>query len=448
MLSSLILICSISIFYVVIILLLGWLQHGNILEMFTIAVSLAVAAIPEGLPIVVTVTLALGVMRMAKKNAIAKKLPVVETLACVNVVCSDKTGTLTQNRMEVVELYTPDHNVVHVGGDSFKCDRENGENVLYYPSITKIVKIGTICNNAHWKDGKLIGQAVEKALLSLAEKLNCLNIRENYVRISEHSFRSDQKWMAVNVLKKQECVPSNDNKDSVWFMKGSLETVLRQCSHMSYDQTPLSTKTRHCLEGVANQMARRGHRVLAFAEGQDLMNLGFVGLAAFSDCLRDGVALAVADLLNGGVEVKMITGDSFETAQAVAKDIGILKEDSVCISGEELEKFESLSNKLVELVNCASVFYRVTPVHKVTIVKALQLSGKVVAMTGDGTNDAIAVKRAEIGIAMGVVGTDVCREAADLILTDDNFSTILRAVEEGKGIYYNIRNFVRFQLST
>lgn len=433
------------------ILLLGWFQGRNILTMFTIGVSLAVAAIPEGLPIVVTVTLALGVIRMARKHAIVKRLPVVETLGCVNVVCSDKTGTLTQHIMEATQIYTASRKACQVtssrkshGVGSVICD---GVKVTIdsHPDVIKAIEVACVCNNAQLEGDKLLGQPTEGALLFLGQKVGMCNTRDRYTRLEERTFSSDQKWMAVCVRKNKN---SLENEKGVWFMKGALEVVLRHCTTVYPSNMPLSLKERAHFEGVSAEIGKQGLRVIALAQGEDLNRLCFIGMIGMWDPPRVGVISAISELTNGGVDVKMITGDSLETAQAIADNLGILTHSALCLSGDELDQLGTNPQHLSATVNRTSVFYRVSPRHKVVIIKSLQCINKIVAMTGDGTNDAVAVKRADIGIAMGRAGTDVCREAADMILTDDNFTTILSAVEEGKGIYYNIRNFVRFQLST
>nr|DBA16717.1 TPA: hypothetical protein GDO54_002259 [Pyxicephalus adspersus] len=345
------------------IMLIGWLQGKPLLSMFTIGVSLAVAAIPEGLPIVVTVTLALGVMRMAKKRVIVKKLPIVETLGCCNVICSDKTGTLTANEMTATKLITSDGFHAEVTGVGY--DEKGTVNLLPTNeelrdfsniSVGKLVEAGCVANNAVIRNGTLMGQPTEGALLVLAMK--------------------EESWFRIS----------------------------------------------------------RTAAVLALASGPELGNLVFLGLIGIIDPPRSGVSEAVQILLDSGVSVKMITGDALETAQAIA------------ISGEELDRLDEAS--LSSVVTKVSVFYRTSPKHKLKIIKALQRTGAIVGMTGDGVNDAVALKSADIGVAMGKTGTDVSKEAADMILVDDDFSTIMNAIEEGKGIFHNIKNFVRFQLST
>uniref|UniRef100_A0A673B2S3 P-type Ca(2+) transporter n=1 Tax=Sphaeramia orbicularis TaxID=375764 RepID=A0A673B2S3_9TELE len=391
-----------------VIMLVGWLQGKRILDMFTIGVSLAVAAIPEGLPIVVTVTLALGVMRMVKKRAIVKKLPIVETLGCCNVICSDKTGTLTKNEMTVTQLFTSDGLHAEVTGVGYNGAGEvllDGETIHGFscPSVSRIVEVGCVCNDSIIRSHTLLGRPTEGALIALAMKMGLESIQQEYVRVEEHPFTSEQKWMSVRC-----------DKAGVYFMKGAYEQVIRFCSSYNSRGTTLSLnhQQRELYQQQISYMGSAGLRVLAFASGSEMGNLTFLGLVGMIDPPRSGVKEAVGTLISSGVAIKMITGDSQETAVSIG-------------GGFELFYF---------------CFY-VGPV-------SLQNIGAVVAMTGDGVNDAVALKAADIGVAMGQTGTDVCKEAADMILVDDDFQTIMSAIEEGKGIYNNIKNFVRFQLST
>uniref|UniRef100_A0A6Q2YMG6 P-type Ca(2+) transporter n=1 Tax=Esox lucius TaxID=8010 RepID=A0A6Q2YMG6_ESOLU len=389
-----------------VIMLVGWLQGKHLLDMFTIGVSLAVAAIPEGLPIVVTVTLALGVMRMVKKRAIIKKLPIVETLGCCNVICSDKTGTLTKNEMTVTHLFTSDGLHVEVTGVGYNGSGAvllHGEEVHGFSnsSVSKIVEAGCICNDAVIRNNTLMGRPTEGALIALAMK--CL-IRP----LSESC-----------CLSSLFCVLTQD-KPGVYYMKGAYEQVIRYCSfyHSKGATLPLNHQQREFYQQQISYMGSGGLRVLAFASGSEMGSLTFLGLVGIIDPPRSGVKEAVGILISSGVAVKMITGDSQETAVAIGEYLSCYGSPSVFLS-----VFEPTGS-------------------------SLQNIGAVVAMTGDGVNDAVALKAADIGVAMGQTGTDVCKEAADMILVDDDFQTILSAIEEGKGIYNNIKNFVCFQLST
>ncbi|XP_061093677.1 calcium-transporting ATPase type 2C member 1 isoform X1 [Conger conger] len=431
-----------------VIMLVGWLQGKHILDMFTIGVSLAVAAIPEGLPIVVTVTLALGVMRMVKKRAIVKKLPIVETLGCCNVICSDKTGTLTKNEMTVTQLFTSDGQHVEVTGVGYNGAGEvmlDGEVVHGFAnsSITKIVEAGCICNDAVIRNHTLMGRPTEGALIALAMKMGLEGVQQEYIRREEHPFSSEKKWMAVRCVNRTQ-----QDKQGLYYMKGAYEQVIRYCaSYNSKGLTlPLNSQQRELYQQQKSYMGTAGLRVLAFASGSELSTLTFLGLVGIIDPPRAGVKEAVGTLVSSGVAIKMITGDSQETAVSIASRLGLFTKGSQSLSGDDVDQMDI--QQLSQIVPRIVVFYRASPRHKLKIVKSLQNIGAVVAMTGDGVNDAVALKAADIGVAMGQTGTDVCKEAADMILVDDDFQTIMSAIEEGKGIYNNIRNFVRFQLST
>ncbi|XP_010004556.1 PREDICTED: calcium-transporting ATPase type 2C member 2 [Chaetura pelagica] len=431
------------------IMLIGWLQGKRLLSMFTIGVSLAVAAIPEGLPIVVTVTLVLGVLRMAKKRVIVKKLPIVETLGCCNVICSDKTGTLTANEMTVTRLVTSDGFQAEVSGVGY-----NGEgNVYLLPSkeilkefsnvsVGKLVEAGCVVNNAIIRKNSVIGQPTEGALIALAMKMELADIKDTYVRKKEIPFSSEQKWMAV------KCTLKNQDQEDIYFMKGAFEEVIRYCTLCNSGgiSLPLTPQQKASYQQEEKRMGSSGLRVLALASGPELGKLTFLGLVGIIDPPRAGVREAVRVLFESGVSVKMVTGDALETAVAIGQNIGLCNGKLKTMSGEELDQLAEA--ELSSTVKNVSIFFRTSPKHKLKIIKALQRAGAVVAMTGDGVNDAVALKSADIGIAMGQAGTDVSKEAANMILVDDDFSTVMNAIEEGKGIFYNIKNFVRFQLST
>ncbi|XP_067158517.1 calcium-transporting ATPase type 2C member 2 [Apteryx mantelli] len=431
------------------IMLIGWLQGKHLLSMFTIGVSLAVAAIPEGLPIVVTVTLVLGVLRMAKKRVIVKKLPIVETLGCCNVICSDKTGTLTANEMTVTQLVTSDGFQAEVSGVGY-----NGEgNVYLLPSreilkefsnvsVGKLVEAGCVVNNAIIGKNNVIGQPTEGALIALAMKMELTDIKDIYIRKKEIPFSSEQKWMAV------KCMLKNQDEEDIYFMKGAFEEVIRYCTMYNSGGISLSLtpQQKAFYQQEEKRMGSSGLRVLALASGPELGRLTFLGLVGIIDPPRAGVREAVQVLFESGVSVKMITGDALETAVAIGQNIGLCNGKLKAMSGEELEQLAE--SELTSTVKNVSIFFRTSPKHKLKIIKALQRAGAVVSMTGDGVNDAVALKSADIGIAMGQAGTDVSKEAANMILVDDDFSTVMNAIEEGKGIFYNIKNFVRFQLST
>ncbi|XP_073659787.1 calcium-transporting ATPase type 2C member 1 isoform X1 [Tursiops truncatus] len=374
-----------------IIMLVGWLLGKDILEMFTISVSLAVAAIPEGLPIVVTVTLALGVMRMVKKRAIVKKLPIVETLGCCNVICSDKTGTLTKNEMTVTHVFTSDGlraEVTGVGYNPFGEVIVDGDVVhgFYNPSVSRIVEAGCVCNDAVIRNNTLMGKPTEGALIALAMKMGLDGLQQDYIRKAEYPFSSEQKWMAVKCVHRTQ-----QDRPEICFMKGAYEQVIKYCTtyHSKGQTLTLTQQQRDLYQQEKAQMGSAGLR---------------------------------------------------------ASRLGLYSKTSQSVSGEEIDAMDV--QQLSQMVPKVAVFYRASPRHKMKIIKSLQKNGSVVAMTGDGVNDAVALKAADIGVAMGQTGTDVCKEAADMILVDDDFQTIMSAIEEGKGIYNNIKNFVRFQLST
>ncbi|XP_051024953.1 calcium-transporting ATPase type 2C member 2 [Acomys russatus] len=431
------------------LMLVGWMQGKPLFSMFTIGVSLAVAAIPEGLPIVVMVTLVLGVLRMAKKRVIVKKLPIVETLGCCNVICSDKTGTLTANEMTATQLVTSDGFHAEVSGVGYSgegtvCLLPSMEVVKGFSNVSvgKLVEAGCVANNAVIRKNTVMGQPTEGALMALAMKMNLDGVKDSYIRKKEIPFSSEQKWMAVR------CSPKNEDQEDIYFMKGAFEEVIRHCSMYNNGgiPLPLTPQQKAYCQQEEKKMGSLGLRVLALASGPELGRLTFLGLVGIIDPPRAGVKEAVQVLSESGVSIKMVTGDALETALAIGRAIGLCDEKLNAMSGEEVEGMEQ--GTLAARVRQVSIFFRTSPKHKVKIIKTLQESGAIVAMTGDGVNDSVALKSADIGIAMGQSGTDVSKEAADMILVEDDFSAIMSAVEEGKGIFYNIKNFVRFQLST
>lgn len=450
-----------SLCIVVLIVIIGWLQSRPVVEMFTIGVSLAVAAIPEGLPIVVTVTLALGVMRMAKRKAVVKHLPAVETLGCLHVICSDKTGTLTKNEMTVTQIMTSESYQAEVTGVGYE---PVGEVILkdlvtnqstQMQSIRRLLAAASLCNNARFDSSrKLIGQATEGAILAAAEKIGLHNVREEYIRLEEMPFNSQHKSMAVKCILNR---PDLDNSEEpTYYIKGAIEVVLSKCQYFysrAGSQDILNESHKQDIICHSEMIESSGLRVLGVATGNSMNDLIFLGFLGIFDAPRAGVKEALQKLQEGGIQIKMVTGDSKITAQSIAKMVGIMKSSGyAAMSGNEIDELLSNPNlsdlEKAERIEDVPVFYRVTPQHKVTLVKMLQSLHYVTAMTGDGVNDGIALKKADIGIAMGSTGTDVCKEAADVILMDDNLATIVVALEEGKGIYHNIRNFIRFQLST
>ncbi|KAI9019021.1 PMR1-type calcium-transporting P-type ATPase [Hyaloraphidium curvatum] len=423
-----------------VIMLIGVVQGRQMLEMFTIGVSLAVAAIPEGLPIVVTVTLALGVLRMSKRHVIIRKLPSVESLGSVNVICVDKTGTLTLNKMTVTKLYTP-------AGDSLVDIEDTKLLTMGYPGLSLLLRIGNLCNNAQSTEDMdhAVGQPTEVALLDLLSKFKLRDQRQIYRRSSEIPFTFDRKWMAVT------CSHPDYPNDNVIFAKGALEAILERCTSYAVSEVerrPLDDLTRQKIVKVAATATSQGLRLISMAYGLDPDRLIFVGFAGMYDPPRPGVGDVVNRLVNSNVKIVMITGDSEGTALAISKRLGISNQatSGYHISGADLENMSD--RQLADIIQNVSIFYRATPKHKMSIIRAFQSKGDVVAMTGDGVNDAPALRLADIGISMGKGGTDVAKEAADMILVNDDFSTVWNAIEEGKSIFYNIQNFLRFQLST
>ncbi|KAF9194650.1 High affinity Ca2+/Mn2+ P-type ATPase-like protein [Haplosporangium sp. Z 767] len=446
-----------------VIVLIGLFQGKHWLEMMTIGVSLAVAAIPEGLPIVVTVTLALGVLRMANRKAIIKKLPSVETLGSVNVVCADKTGTLTMNQMTVTKIFTL------AEGFPVELDQSKNVDVDVHPGMRRLLQVGNLCNNAFLDEhSQWNGQPTDIALIKVLGTLNIADERPIFERISEFPFNSDQKYMHVrcaplpggvhghkqtpeHAIDPTNAAVSQSGSPGIFYFKGAIEPVMERCTTYYRNEgnpLPFDIEAKDKIVAQANEMASHGLRVLAMAYGSDLDRLTLVGIVAMHDPPRPGVEGSVRTLVSSGVKVIMITGDADATALSIARRLGfpINPGKSSCMTGAEIDAMTE--RQLQDAVSHVCVFARTTPKHKMAIISAFQAKGAIVAMTGDGVNDAPALKLADIGISMGRSGTDVAKEAADMILVDDDFSTILGAVEEGKSIFYNIQNFLTFQLST
>ena len=432
----------VAIVICIIIFIIGLLYGKEPIEMFMTAVSLAVAAIPEGLAAVSTIVLAIGVQRMVKKHAIVKKLPAVETLGSTTVICSDKTGTLTQNKMTVKKVF---YNNKLVDLDDIDIDNLGDE-------LEKLTYISMFCNDTKVLDGKLTGDPTETALIDMGFKLDFQPpILEKYERVKELPFDSDRKLMTT--------VHLFPNKYMV-YTKGGVDELLSRCNSYVINGN-VNTDIDEYKKEIAKQneeMAKNALRVLAMAykeldhEPTDEemktieSDLTYVGMVGMIDPPREEVKDAVEKCKTAGIKTVMITGDHKITAIAIAKALGILENEDEAITGSELE--EMSDEDLIKNVRKYSVYARVSPEHKVRIVKAWQANGEIVAMTGDGVNDAPALKTADIGCAMGIVGTDVSKEAADVILTDDNFATIVSSVEEGRRIYDNILKAIQFLLSS
>ncbi len=430
----------------VIIFVVGILYGKEPIHMFMTAVSLAVAAIPEGLAAVSTIVLAIGVQRMVKKNAIVKKLPAVETLGSASVICSDKTGTLTQNKMTVQKVYV-DNNMYDMVNDltTAKIERES--------NLEKLIYIAMLCNDTKvGANNELTGDPTETALIDMGMKLDVdiVNIF-SINRLQELPFDSERKLMTT---------VHEVNGKYVVYTKGAIDELLKRCSNYAIGNEIKDDLTDfiETINKKNEELAKNALRVLGFAykeldtipSSEDMKNiesnLTYVGMVGMIDPPREEAKAAVEKCKKAGIKTVMITGDHKVTATAIAKQLGILEDESEAITGSELEKMSD--EDLIKNVRKYSVYARVAPEHKVRIVRAWQANGEIVAMTGDGVNDAPALKNADIGCAMGIVGTDVSKEAADVILTDDNFATVVAAVEEGRRIYGNILKAIQFLLSS
>jgi len=401
---------------------LGILRGFEIFDMFLIAVSLAVAAIPEGIPAVVTITLALGLRKMLKRKALIRQLRSVETLGSVTTICSDKTGTLTKNEMTVTTIFSSfkDYVVTGTGYETKGTILLHGKNAE--GELSKLLVVATSCNNATIE----IGDPTERALKVLATKAKVQPVG----RKAEVPFSADAKFMSVT-----------DHEDVV-YMKGALEVVLAKCSAIDIDRNirALTDEDKKRIFAKNEEYSKNALRVLAFAYGKK--DLIFVGLTGMIDPPRMEVRHAISLCTQAGIRSIMITGDHELTARAVAAEVGITGES---LNGVSLN---ALSDRdLRKTVKHVSIYARVNSLHKARILKALQANGEIVAMTGDGVNDAPALKQANVGVAMNIKGTDVSKDVSDLILLDDNFSTIVAAVEEGRIIYANIKKFVKYLLA-
>lgn len=446
------------------VFLIGILQGREVLDMFMVAISLAVAAIPEGLPAIVTIVLALGMNKMVKKHAIVKKLSAVETLGSTTVICSDKTGTLTQNEMTVVKVFTGS-NSIDITGKGYEPSGEfvlNNEKIepLENSELKLLLSIANLCNDATLDYSqedeiyKIIGDPTEGSLVTLAEKggLKKSVLNENYPRINEIPFDSDRKMMTTfheNFI---------DGK-IVSFTKGAPDIVLSKCNniYLNGKEEPLTEELKKTIMDTNSDFSKSALRVLAFGfKTYDSMpnqvnsetiekNMTFVGLVGMIDPPRNEAIESIKTCKKAGIKTVMITGDYKETAFAIASDLGIAENMDQVMVGEELNNISD--EELKEKVKNIKVYARVSPQHKVRIVEALKSNGEITAMTGDGVNDAPALKKSDIGVSMGITGTDVAKNTAEVILTDDNFASIVSAVKEGRIIYSNIRKFVFFLLS-
>lgn len=418
--------------------ILAVVQKRNIFEMFLTAISLAVAAIPEGLPAIVTIVLAMGVQKMIKKNAIVRKLPAVETLGAVNVICSDKTGTLTQNKMTVTKFYTNEHL-----DDISKIDMHNSVDRLLIENLV-------LCNDATYSQESKTGDPTEIALLEVGFRHSIMknDFEKEHIRVNEIPFESDRKLMTT----------VNKYDDQLYVMtKGAVDNLIKLCNtiYLNGNVVNLTEDMKNEILKQANSMSDNALRVLASAykiiPSEDIeisyleKDLTFIGLVGMIDPPREEVKDSILECKKSGIKTIMITGDHKNTAFAIAKELKIAEEESQAIFGSELDNMSD--KELEERIDNLRVFARVSPEHKVRIVNAFKAKGNVVSMTGDGVNDAPSLKAADVGVAMGITGTDVAKGASDMILTDDNFSTIVSAVEEGRNIFNNIKKSIVFLLS-
>ncbi len=417
---------------------LQMIRGGELADAFLFAVALAVAAIPEALSSIVTIVLAFGTQKMSKEGAVIRKLQAVEGLGSVSVICSDKTGTLTQNKMTVEHYY--------VDGQSVKAEELDVEN----PSHVQLLRMSVLCNDASVTDGQEIGDPTETALVALGEKLGvqAQTIREEYPRLSELPFDSDRKLMSTF---------HRLQNGYTMVTKGAVDVLERRVSMICTGgkERPITDEDLQEIRRVNEEYSQNGLRVLAVAYRkleqdreltlEDEQGLTFFGLIAMMDPPRIESAQAVKRCIEAGIRPVMITGDHKVTASAIARRIGILREGDQACEGSELDALSD--EELKDFVEKVSVYARVSPEHKIRIVRAWQEKGNIVAMTGDGVNDAPALKQADVGVAMGITGSEVSKDAASMVLTDDNFATIVKAVENGRNVYANIKNSIQFLLS-
>jgi P-type Ca2+ transporter type 2C len=438
----------------------------KLVEMFMVAVSLAIAAIPEGLPAVVTISLALGMQEMVRRHALIRKLPAVETLGSATVICSDKTGTLTQNEMTAVQMYV-DRSLLSITGEGYKpegefLDYRQAVGLVGYPGMRLLLRAGLLCNDARLErieeDGanywRIAGDPTEGAFVVAAAKAGYWKdeLGKEYPRIAEIPFDSERKRMTT-------FHPDPRYGNYVAYMKGAPDVVLGLCHQVLEDGTmrPLTDERRSNMLGQNEALAANALRVLGVAfrplkevpdnpqPDQAEEGFTFIGLLGMIDPARPEVKAAIQKARKAGIETVMITGDYLNTAVAIGKEIDLVDKGDLSLTGTELDRIPD--DEFQSMVESVAVYARVSPQHKVKIVDGLKARGHVVAMTGDGVNDAPALKRASIGVAMGITGTDVSKETADMVLTDDNYASIVSAIEQGRVIYSNIRKFVYYLLS-
>lgn len=423
------------------VFILSFIQEKTLIESFIFAVSLAVAAVPEGLPAVMTITLAIGVERMTKKKAIVRKLNSIEALGSITIIATDKTGTLTANKMNVKKIFV-DNNVYEIA---------NAPLLTNHP-FSKMILNGVLCSTAtlvtkvdHGKEFDVIGDATEGALLLMAHKVGITPtvIKEKWNIVDELSF---------NPVTKRMTVVATDKKETFILTKGAPESILSICSHILIGNKPTPLNPHHIsqIESEFEHFARQGLRMIAFSYKEKDKNdieknqifLGFVGIA---DPVREEVIDAVRKTQQAGIKVVMITGDNPLTAEAIGIEAGIIKKGEDIITGKQLDSYSD--QEMIPILDKIKIFARTSPEHKYRLVKLFQKQGEVVAVTGDGVNDALALKQADIGVAMGITGTDVAKETAHMIITDDNFATLVGAVEEGRNIFNHIKNAIKYLLA-
>ncbi|MFB4167557.1 calcium-translocating P-type ATPase, SERCA-type [Virgibacillus sp. JSM 102003] len=449
----------VALFLTALVVFVGVYQGHPLYNMFLAGVSLAVAAIPEGLPAIVTVALSLGVQRMIKKKAIVRKLSAVETLGCASVICSDKTGTMTENQMTVKEVYVSGKNL-YVTGDGYDIQGDffaNKEKVdRDYPNLESMLLYGLLCNNASLqvKKGKYFvdGDPTDGALLVAARKLGLSpKVNDNFQIIKEIPFDSDRKRMSMII--------EDENHMRFLITKGAPDVLLPRSAFFLDEggRKLLRSKDKQTIDDEINNMAQKALRTIAIGmkpiSKDDPLNaatlekdLTFVGLCGMMDPPRKEVKTAIMECRDAGIKTVMITGDHEKTARAIAINLNLLPENGMVLEGYQLNQMSV--TELRDVIDQVYVFARVTPEHKLKIVQAFQEKGHIVAMTGDGVNDAPAIKASDIGISMGRSGTDVTKEASSLVLMDDNFATIKSAISEGRNIYENIRKFIRYLLAS
>src|SRR5699024_7506585 len=442
----------------VLTVMLGLFHGKPVYDMFLIGISLAVAVIPEGLPAIVTVTLSLGVQRMLKRKAIVRKLMAVETLGCTSVICTDKTGTITENRMSVQEIFLNEKSIQVTGeatslhGKFFQGNRQISDT---YPNVGLMLTYGMLCNEAtlQVKQGSYLvnGDPTDGALLIAARKFGIhYEEHENYKIVKKHPFDT--------LKNRKSTVVEDENGRPYLIVKGAPEIIIPRCSKELTEHGQVTLYEHEKLVDEATRMANKALRVIAIGmkplanshtmdEEQMTKDLTFIGMYDLMDPPRKGVKEAIQACKDDGIQTIMMTGDHKATAKAIAAKIGLYEVNKhLIMEGHELNHMKM--SDLKKVVENVTVFARVTPTHKLKIVQALQEKDHIVAMTGDGINDAPAIKASNIGISMGITGTDVTKEASSFILMDDNFITLKEAIKEGRNIYENIRKFIRYLLAS